>query len=245
MGDLNNQSILGRVRAAGGAFVRLKFGDRWALNIGGSHGHLEGGNPDCMAWRNLSFKSPLTEGTLRMEFNFWPHSLSGADFHWTPFIFGGFGFFSFNPMAQWRNPTTGETNWHELQPLGTEGQGLGRYPDRAHYSLLQLSMPFGVGIKMMPSKKVTIAMEYGFRKTWTDYIDDVSTTYVDAELLRSTYGEVSAALADRSVEGGGVANAPGIKRGDDSLNDWYSYFNISIAVSFEVLFGWLQKKKCD
>ncbi len=245
MGDLNNQSILGKVHAGGGAFFRMQFGDRWALNIGAGYGHLEGGNPDFMAWRNLSFKTHLLEGTLRMEFNFWPYGLFGTDLHWTPFIFGGFGFFTYNPMAQWCNPTTGETDWYELQPLGTEGQGLSQYPDRSYYSLLQLNMPFGIGVKMMPSKKVTIAMEYGFRKTWTDYLDDVSTTYVDLEALRSSRGEEAVALSDRSAEAGGVANAPGIKRGDDSLNDWYSYFNISISVSFDVLFGWLMKKKCN
>ncbi len=245
MGDLNNQSILGKANLAGGAFFRMQFNDRWALNIGGSYGHLEGGNPDFMAWRNLSFKSHLLEGTLRMEFNFWPYGLFGTDLHWTPFIFGGFGFFTFNPMAQWQNPNTGETDWYELQPLGTEGQGLNQYPDRSYYSLLQVNMPFGIGVKMMPSKSVTIAMEYGFRKTWTDYLDDVSTTYIDLEALRSSRGEVAVALSDRSAEAGGVTNAPGIKRGDDSLNDWYSYFNISVSVSFDILFGWLMKKKCD
>lgn len=246
IGDLNNQSMLGSVNAGAGIFFRMKFGDRWALNIGGSYGHLEGGNPDYMAWRNLSFRSHLMEAYMRMEFNFWPYGIFGTTYHWTPYIFGGFGVFTFNPKAQWTDPNTGQTAWYDLQPLGTEGQGLSAYPGRSYYSLMQINMPFGLGVKIMPGKKFTLAVEYGFRKTWTDYIDDVSTTYVDNELLRNTHGDAAAGLADRSTEvTGGKLNDAGIKRGDDSLDDWYSYFNVSFAVSFDVLFGWLKKKNCN
>lgn len=244
IGDLNDQSMLGRVNPAAGAFFRLKFGDRWALAIGGSYGHLE--SDDFMAWRNLSFRTHLAEAYMRMEFNFFPYGIFDIGYSWTPYIFGGFGIFAFKPRAQWTNPNTGETAWHDLQPLGTEGQGLSAYPDRPYYSLLQMSMPFGIGVKLMPGKHVTLAMEYGFRKSWTDYIDDVSTTYVDPQLLFNARGEEATGLADRSAEvKGGVLNAPGIKRGDDSLDDWYAYFNISVSVSFEVLFGWMRGKRCD
>ena len=198
IGDLNGQSMLGSVNGAAGAFFRMKFGDRWALSIGGSYGHVE--SHDYMAWRNLSFHSYVGEAYMRMEFNFWPYGLFGTDYHWTPYLFGGLGVFSFNPKAQWTDPNTGETAWHELRPLCTEGQGLSAYPDRSTYSLLQLDMPFGLGVKLMPNKKFTIAVEYGFRKTWTDYLDDVSTTYVDNELLHDVYGDASAGLADRSDE---------------------------------------------
>lgn len=244
IGDLNDQSMLGKPNLAVGAFFRLKFGDRWALAIGGSYGHLE--SDDCMAWRNLSFRTHLAETYMRMEFNFFPYGIFDIGYSWTPYIFGGIGVFAFKPQALWTNPNTGETDWYELQPLGTEGQGLSAYPDRPYYSLMQVSMPFGLGVKLMPGKNVTLAMEYGFRKTWTDYIDDVSTTYVDPQLLYDAHGEAAAGLADRSAEaGGGVPNAPGIKRGDDSLDDWYAYFNISVSVSFEVLFGWMRGKHCD
>lgn len=244
IGDLNGQSLIGTVNVAGGAFFRMRFSDRWAMVAGASYGHVE--SRDYMAWRNLSFRTTISEAYLRMEFNFWPEGLFAAAWNWTPYLFGGLGVFAFNPRAQWTNPLTGETAWHDLQPLGTEGQGLKAYPHRSPYSLLQLSMPFGLGVKLMPNKKFTLAVEYGFRKSWTDYLDDVSTTYVDNELLRSSRGDVSAGLADRSDETpAGTLNASGIKRGDDSLDDWYAYFNVSIAVSCDVLFGWMRKKNCD
>lgn len=241
IGDLNNQSMLSTVHWAAGTFFRINWNDRWALTIGASMGQVEGGNPDCMAWRNLSFQSPITEAYLRAEFNFWPFGLGGMQFKWTPFVFGGIGAFHFNPKAQLENPATQKMEWHELQPLHTEGQGMEQYPTHKPYDLLQMSMPFGLGVKWMPAKTLTVAAEYGFRKSWTDYLDDVSTTYVDNDLLRQRYGDVAADLADRSA----TRNNAGIKRGDDSLDDWYAYFHVSISVSFDLLFGWMKKKNCD
>ena len=82
-------------------------------------------------------------------------------------------------------------------------------------------MPFGIGFKYHPNKSLTLSAEYGFRKSWTDYIDDVSTTYVDNAQLTYVAGELAAGLADRSGEvEPGYVNAAGIKRGDDSLDDW-------------------------
>ena len=89
---------------------------------------------------------------------------------------------------------------------------------------------------------MSLTAEYGFRKTWTDYLDDVSTTYVGADLLRNEVeeGTLAAMLADRSE----TPNAIGIKRGDDSLDDWYSYFNLNVGFNLNMLFGWMRSKRC-
>ena len=246
IGDLNDQSMLGTVNLALGGFYRLNFDERWSLRVDIDYGHVEGGNPDYIARRNLSFRSYIFEGSLRMEFNFFPFSMREDHFFWTPYVFGGLGFFAFNPKAYFTDPLSGESGWYELQPLGTEGQGSLFMPERTPYTLKQMSMPFGIGVKYHPTKSLTLSAEYGFRKTWTDYIDDVSTTYVDHDLLTYYSGEICAGLADRSGEvEPGFVNAAGMKRGDDSLDDWFAYFNVSMSVSFDVLFGWMMKKKCD
>jgi hypothetical protein len=83
--------------------------------------------------------------------------------------------------------------------------------------------------------------------TFTDYLDDVSKTYVGGDLLRTTEGgELAARMADRSAEvEGGKLNAVGIKRGDDSLNDWYTYMNVSVSISLDLLMGWMFPKRCN
>ena len=246
IGDLNNQSMLGIPNVAFGGLFRINFDERWALRIDVDYGNLCGGDPDYIARRNLSFRTYLFEAAMRAEFNFFPFSMRDDHFSWTPYIFGGLGFFTFNPKAQYTDPKNGLTGWYHLQPLCTEGQGTLLAPDRQPYVLKQLCFPFGLGFKYHPSKSLTLSVEYGFRKTWTDYLDDVSTVYVDNEVLASLKGDVAAALADRSSEvEAGYINAAGIKRGDDSLDDWYAYFNCSLTLSMDLLFGWMLKKKCD
>lgn len=246
IGDLNNQSMLGKVNLAFGGLYRLNFDERWSLRIDIDYGNVEGGNPDYIERRNLSFSSHILEGAVRTEFNFFPFSMRDDHYNWTPYIFGGIGFFTFNPKAYYTDPFTGEADWYELQPLGTEGQGSPLTPDRTPYTLKQLNMPFGIGLKYRPSKSLTLSVEYGFRKTWTDYIDDVSTTYVDNAQLAYYMGDLTAGLADRSDEvEPGYVNAAGIKRGDDSLDDWYAYFNVNLTVKLDLLFGWMLKKRCD
>ena len=248
IGDLNDQSMFGKVNYAGGVTLRYCFDSRWSLALGGVYGHIEGGNPDANRLRNLSFRSPVLEGNLRAEFNFYPYGLvMSSQRRSTPYIFCGLGIFKFNPQAMVVDPANGELKWYDLQPLGTEGQGTAAYPERRKYQLIELSMPFGVGYRWRLSRNAHFTVEYGWRKTWTDYLDDVSTTYVGAELLNSTAaGSLASSLADRSGEvQPGYVNGVGIKRGDDALCDWYSFFNISVAFSADLLFGWIRGKTCE
>lgn len=240
IGDLNNQSAYGDIHWAAGGGIRVKLDNRWSVRIEGNYGTISA-KKDWIPERNLSFRSRITEGALLVEFNFRPYGAGATDYQWTPYIFGGIAAFHFNPQALYCN-THGDTLWVDLQPLCTEGQSTTAYPERRPYPLTQINMPFGVGVKWRINKTFSIAAEYGFRRTWTDYLDDVSTTYVGAELLQKEIenGIVASQLADRSS----IPNAPGIKRGDDSLNDWYSHFNISIAINMETLFGWMKSKKC-
>ena len=243
LGDLNNQSMFGQPNLAGGLLARINIDTRWAVAFGGTYGHISGGNPDVIAQRNLSFRSYIAEGFIRAEFNFFPYGLRyGTQKRWTPFLFCGFALFKFNPMAQYGG------EWYALQPLGTEGQGTLAYPDRQRYKLLETAMPFGVGMRWRLSEGAHLAVEYGWRKTWTDYLDDISTTYVGSEVLSGEDGggEMAVILADRTGEVvPDYVNAIGIKRGDDSLDDWYAYFNVTLTISTELLFGWLRGKTCE
>lgn len=248
LGDLNDQSMLGRVSMAGGVTARYNFDSRWAMALSGVYGHICGGNPDVVELRNLSFRSPVLEGNIRAEFNFFPYGLiMSSQRRSTPYIFCGVGLFKFNPQAMVTDPETGEARWYELQPLGTEGQGTTAYPERQKYQLIEVSMPFGLGYRWRISPSMHLTVEYGWRKTWTDYLDDVSTTYVGADLLNGTSaGSMAAVLADRSGEVvPGYVNEVGVKRGDDALCDWYSYFHVSLSFSAEMLLGWMRGKVCE
>lgn len=245
IGDLNDQSALTMPRLAGGVGLRYRLDNRWALRGEASYGSVAC-EKDYNRLRNLSFKSDIIELSALVEFNFAPFGPGATERLWTPYLFGGLAVFHFNPMARYIVGEN-EEHWAELQPLCTEGQGSQEYPDRKVYPLTQICLPFGVGIKVRMGKAFSLAAEYGFRKTWTDYLDDVSKTYVGADFLQnhSSDGVLAAQLADRSGEvEEGYVNAAGIKRGDDSLDDWYAYFHVSLGVSFDVLFGWMRSKRC-
>lgn len=240
LGDLNNQSAFGEVHLAGGGGVRIRLDNRWSVRATGCYGNISA-SKDCIEQRNLSFRSHIYEGSVVTEFNFRPFGPGATESQWTTYIFGGVAVFHFNPEARY-TATDGSEVWEPLQPLHTEGQGTTVYPNRRPYPLMQVSMPFGVGLRLRLNKNFSLTAEYGFRKTWTDYLDDVSTTYVGADLLRAEVpnGSLAAQLADRSE----TPNAIGIKRGDDSLNDWYSYFNISVGFNLNMLLGWMRSKRC-
>lgn len=245
IGDLNNQSALTIPRLAAGVGLRYRIDNRWALRGEVSYGSVAC-EEDYNKLRNLSFKSDIWELSALAEFNFASFGPGATERLWTPYIFGGLGVFHFNPMAKY-TLGDGEEMWAELQPLRTEGQGSSEYSDRKLYPLTQICVPFGVGIKCRLGKAFSLAAEYGFRMTWTDYLDDVSKTYVGSALImqNSDDGALAAQLADRSGEVvEGYVNAVGIKRGDDALNDWYAYFHVSVGISFEVLLGWMRSKRC-
>lgn len=245
IGDLNNQSVFSPLHGAGGVGLRTRLDNRWAVRVDASYGSISW-DKDYIVKRNLSFRSDIFELAALVEFNFRPFGPGATESTWTPYIFGGIGAFHHNPMARYVD-NEGNAQWIALQPLHTEGQGTSVYPERRPYSLVQICMPFGVGVKVRFNKTFSMTAEYGFRKTWSDYLDDVSTTYVDGALLEAEVleGAMAARMADRSGEvEPGYVNAVGIKRGDDALKDWYAFMKVSIGVNLETLLGWTRSKRC-
>jgi hypothetical protein len=72
----------------------------------------------------------------------------------------------------------------------------------------------------------------GFRKTFNDYIDDVSTTYVDETLLRNTRGQKVVDIAYRGDElpGGLPYPTAGTQRGNPKSKDSYYFFGLTFRV---------------
>lgn len=145
----------------------------------------------------------------------------------SPYIFAGGGFFRFNPQAEI------DGQWYNLQRLGTEGQRSDLYPDRKPYSLSSNVILFGLGYKFNITRMFTGALEWGMRRTGTDYLDDVSTTYPDPSVFDTN--PIAMTLHDQSLENRGE-NA-GFQRGNPNTNDWYSF--VGIVLTFRIKdFSW-------
>ena len=171
--------------------------------------------------RNLSFETSITEFSAVGEY--YLYSLN--DRRYSPYAFAGLALFHFNPYTFYNG------NKIYLKPLSTEGQGLAAYPDRKPYNLTQLAIPFGGGIKYAITDNLHAGIELGLRKIFTDYLDDVSSLYVDPNDLLAAKGQLAVDLSYRSDEVGGNPAYP-VKdyiRGSAKNKDWYYFFGIHLT----------------
>ncbi|MBK7087137.1 MAG: PorT family protein [Flavobacteriales bacterium] len=226
IGDINPyKHYPARTKPMGGLLFRYNFGSRYALRAQALYGTLEAfdsDSPDSLQQlRNLSFRANIFELALLGEINFFHYRAGGKDGKsWTPFVFAGLCYFRANPRAQLDN------TWYDLQPLGTEGQG-GTSEDGGGnlYNVDQVGIPFGAGLKFALGKRVDLQLEWGLRRTFTDYLDDVSGTYADPEQLNP----LAAELSDPSLDAA-VTDRTGQARGDTQTRDWYQYTGLSLSV---------------
>lgn len=233
------------------------LGFRLALNFGkveGDDAHItaKGGYEVARLNRNLNFKSNITEGLLLAEvyptvlLEDDPTSLMGR---LRPYGVIGVGLFHFNPQGSYIDPNTGQATWVNLQPLHTEGQGFPEYPGRKEYKLTQLNIPMGVGVKYYISQNVNLSIELIHRKTFTDYIDDVSTTYIDPSLfyahLTPGQAQIADAIYNKSpLRGTDVNYAPGAKRGDVNQKDAYFTLGIKLGIRLTNDRTWDNSTRC-
>ena len=192
--------------------------------------------------RNLSFATHLFELHGALEINFLPIEVNRMKA--TPYIFGGISVFYFDPYA---DDSAGNKVY--LRPLSTEGEGLPMYPDRKEYSLVNVAFPFGGGFKFFIGKTIMLTTELGFRYTNTDYLDDVSKSYVNLDTLAAYKGALARAMSYRgNTVPGWDHNNPnyGFQRGDSKSNDWYWYGNITVTIYFQMFknAGEYIKTKC-
>ncbi|MBK7291936.1 MAG: outer membrane beta-barrel protein [Chitinophagaceae bacterium] len=238
-GDLNTRASLNRPKMAATVFFRKNLGNYIAVRLGASFVQL--GYSDKyndfnkqMFSRNLSFNSKVWELSLQGDFNFFRFMPGEPDYSFTPYITFGAGIFTYDPYAYLRDEKI------LLRPLNTEGQGSTLYPDRKPYSTMAISIPFGGGVKYAFNDRFNIGFEVLYRFTNTDYLDDVSTTYVDPAVFPpNPDGSISNALllSDRSYELGTPIGIPGRQRGNSKQKDHF------VTAMFHVTFN-LQSYKC-
>lgn len=233
LGDLNQARLFKDVHPAGGFMFRYNITPRWAVKADFLFGKISSSDVGTdHTLRNLSFSSPLTEFSAEAELNFMKLYNQTGKNRFSPYIFAGITLFSFNPRAELNGVS------YDLQSLGTEGQGLEGGPDK-RYSLTSVAIPFGIGVKFTMGRHFSIGAEWGFRYTFSDYLDDVSGLYYDNEVLRAERGDVVGDLADRTMElidpTTGLnfpANTAGTQRGNVTNNDLYSFVGVFFTVKF-------------
>jgi hypothetical protein len=221
-----------------GGYIMAMYKDKIGLRLEATFGEVSGADsllkhekkPSTGRYEsNLSFKSRISELQLGLEI----HPLMFLNYdeqdppRLSPYTVIGAGYYSFDPQAQLNG------QWYSLQPLSTEGQGFSEYPDRKPYKLSQFNISTGLGIKYEISSMFNARLEANYRFLFTDYLDDVSTTYIDPNLFRNYLPTNVAAVAQRlynrkgELKPSGTASI-GDQRGSPSSND--SYFTIQVKI---------------
>jgi hypothetical protein len=235
---------LHKTNIALGAYGRYKLSKRMAILANLSYMQLntadsESLNPARVA-RNLNFRNRMFELGGRAEVTIFYDNDVGGKGYYNPdfrfYVFGGVSVFAHNPQAQVRNPESeffGDT-WHNLRPMRTEGQN-------EEYGLLGLAIPAGMGLYFTFDKTWRVGWELSWRTTFTDYLDDVSSTYADpatlpSDLARALASQTNQAVIDAindpssgSVEAHQYVEGFSTKRGDPTNNDSFLTTQFSIG----------------
>ncbi len=246
-GDLN----IGKSQLNGSLYLMATYKEAVALRLEGTWGSVkaydsimvkEKGNTNGRYERNLNFRSKISEISLVAEFHplfmfiNWSLREDQDPPRISPYLAAGIGWFSFNPQARSRRG-----DWVDLQPLSTEGQGFAEYPERKQYKLSQFNMPIGIGIRYELSSTFNLRAELMHRRLYTDYLDDVSTNYIDNGTFANYFSgqQLQDALdltSNQRTNNGPNANIyrkteTGI-RGNPNNNDSYFTFNIKLGLTF-------------
>lgn len=223
IGDLNHAKHFVYSKPAFGAIFRYNLSTRASLRLTGTYGTVWGAdaesNDEVQLNRNLSFTSKIYEVAFGVEIDLFKYRINDMKYPISPYFFYEIAYFRMNPMTSYNG------NDIELRSLGTEGQGTS-LSDKNPYNLNQVSMPVGIGVKFNLKKRLAISIEYGIRKTFTDYLDDVSGNYVDTDILTLENGPIAGELSDPSLDG---ANRTGFNRGNSSTKDWYAFYGLMIT----------------
>lgn len=232
-GDLKSDSFSDNFRntnGGGNLFLRYNYervAGRLMLTFGKISASDSNSNDEARRQRNLDFFSPISEGALLFEYNIFGINPKDDEAIFTPHIALGLGFLKFDPRTMYDGREI------RLQPLGTEGQTLPGFPEK--YSLTELVIPVGGGLKFKLNQNLVGSIELLGRITFTDYLDDVSTNYAYYDELLVHNGELSANLSQRfdeylgEGEGSNANLTNGGKRGGADVDDYYFTFFVNLS----------------
>lgn len=213
-----------------GGFYRYRVSPKIGLKASLNYIRLSGDdaktkNPARRA-RNLNFKNDMFEFLLNGEFYIYKVNDVGRTGRYSTdfnlYLFGGVGMFYSTPKGQ-----TASGEWVSLRPLKTEGKS---------YSSLNLAIPLGIGFYYTLQRKYRLGMELGWRTTFTDYIDDASTLYINDydgisnKTTPALVKEINSEFTEDVIkEHNYIA---GSKRGDPNHND--SYMTATVNFSWAI-----------
>jgi hypothetical protein len=157
--------------------------------------------------RNLSFRNNVVEFSGVGVFELFPTDRGYLRRNFfNPYGIFGLSVFTHNPTSKTPQPTKPgdpKSEWVSLRSLGTEGQFTGIAGTPRPYSVVQVGVPIGFGLRYRLQDKFDLSLEFGYRFVFTDYLDDVSGRYPSDEVLQEMYNQgnyLGITMSNRSAE---------------------------------------------
>lgn len=228
-GDLSPREFgiyLADLLPAGGAFLRHSPSRNFSFRIMANATQIRAtdGISNDVTFREVNFRTRIFEFGGQLEWDFFRLGNPGG-LEVAPYAFGGAVIYTFRPE------TFLDGKWIELQPLGTEGQGIPSPNYDAPYDLTQLALPVGLGVKLFAGELVTLGLEIGGRKLFTDYLDDVSDTYVNYLDILEGNGIIAARASNPSITDPSEEDEADLfyTRGG-KYRDWYYICGLTLSI---------------
>ena len=191
--------------------VTIRGALSWMILRGDDYSVSEASAPDYSDYgrfvRNLSFRNNIFELSGIGLFELFPTDRGYLRRTFVnPYFMMGLSIFTHNPVsAEPIDPAKPNPNpkYLKLRELGTEGQFTGIAGTPKPYSLVQVGVPLGVGVRYRLLDKFDLSLELGYRFVFTDYLDDVSGRYPSEEVYKEMYDQGNyegIAMSNRSAE---------------------------------------------
>jgi hypothetical protein len=221
-GDLAPYPVLTETHPAFGGFARVNMSSSFAFTFNLIRATISGddNNFEDQKIRNLNFTSPLTEFSSIVEFNFMKFGVDVNEKRQTPYVYIGLSLTQYDPSATYGNVTT------QLRNVRTE---------EVQYGLFAVTVPMGFGYKWQFDNHIALNWNIGFRRSYSDYLDDVSTVYPDNfDNIRTRKGANLATVTDPSARNnlGIPISEKGYRRGNADFTDWYVISTVSLSYRF-------------
>lgn len=201
--------------------------------------------------RNQDFRTVIIEPSVQLEYHLIKPKKASKDsatqsedaidqngpvhrpLRWDIYVFGGFGCFYYNPQGKYNPggppppPGMNTSEWYNLRPLSTEGEGLPGGPPA--YSPFAICLPLGIGIKYTLNSNWSVGVELSDRLwTSTDYIDDTHGTYFNQAEILKYKGPIAAYFADMAKGLVQDQDLTGQERGNPKYNDSYMFMLLCV-----------------
>lgn len=193
------------------AHMRYRLNERWTVggDVGAYHVYADQRYTQN-ADNYLNFAATNFSAISRVQ---WDMLSVGENLRNVVYLFTGFGATALAPVTKLNGST------YSLPAFKTEGKS---------YALWVAQFSYGMGFPMALGASTQLTIEGRYTHVLSDYLDDVSTYYVD----KSTAPVVEILLADKRVAEGLPRNQPGAMRGNAAKNDGYFLFTLQIIHKF-------------